>query len=155
MVESDHVRNEALTTIRGIISRATICMMTNNILEWSLQPGSLENQWMDPNGNIWFLGFGNVQESPIAVDGRMELFYSDRSRSRFLSLVGEVRPATFEEGEMVQGFPFLRQQLREVSTPVMLARFSPYEASYWDELTADMVPLDLSKQDSHSTQLPA
>jgi hypothetical protein len=128
--------------------------MTNNILEWSLQPGSLDNQWMDAEGDIWFLGFGNVQGSPAVADGRMELFYSDRSRSRFLSLVGEVRPATFEEGERLNGFPFVRQHLREISTPMILARFSPNEASYWDEMTADMVPLDLAKQDAHSRQLP-
>jgi hypothetical protein len=106
---------------------------------------------MDTNGDIWFLVFRNANEDSIAFDGRMEVFYSDGARSRFLSLVGEVRPASFEEGEQLPGFPFTRRQPSEVSTPFILARFTPYQASYWDAIIGGMVPLALTNKAHHGS----
>jgi hypothetical protein len=139
----ESVRKDALQKIRDHISDASICMITNNILEWSLQPEPLKNQWLDEQGNIWFLCFQPRNESAVLVDGRMEIFYSNRLKSKFLSLVGEITWATFSDVRDVKGFPFAIASTLGSNTPMRLAKFSPDEAFYWDDITKDMVALPL------------
>jgi hypothetical protein len=140
MAVTETVRKEALQKIREHISDANICMTTYSILEWSLQTEALSNQWLDDQGNIWFLCLQQKPENNSS-DGRMEVFYSNRRKSRFLSLVGEIRWVTFEDTEDQEGFPFARLAQATVNTPLKLAKFFPLEAYCWDEVINDMVPL--------------
>ncbi len=137
------VRKDAVKTIRDHISDANICMITNNILEWSLQPESLNNQWLDEDGNIWFLYFDPQNANSVLIDGRMEVFYSNRLKSRFLSLAGEISWAVLHDGAETEQFPFAEIGHADISTPMKLARFCPTEAYYWDEIVKEMVPLTL------------
>ena len=140
----ESVRNEALQKIRELISDANICMITNNILEWSLQPESLNNQRLDEYGNIWFMYFNPSNEESVLIDGRMEIFYSNRLKSKFLSLVGEISWAPLSEIEDLAKFPVAEyRKSKGVDTPIRLARFVPIEAYYWDDVVKDMIPLIL------------
>jgi hypothetical protein len=139
MEVKDSVRKDALQKIREHIAVANICMTTNNILEWALQPESLSNQWLDDDGNIWFLYSSQSRPSELS-DGRMEVFYSNRSKSRFLSLVGEIKFESFDDVANIN--EFLNEDRGQDPT-LRVARFTPFEAYYWDEIMTDMVPLVL------------
>lgn len=151
MVAKESVRSEALQKIRELISDANICMITNNILEWSLQPESLNNQWLDDFGNVWFMYFNPPNEESVLIDGRMEIFYSNRLKSKFLSLVGEISWAPLSEVEDLDRIPFRKFNGPDgVDTPIRLARFTPQEAFSWDDMIKDMVPLALFDEERNS-----
>jgi hypothetical protein len=141
MVGTDKVRNEALQIITTHISEASICLMTNNILDWPLQSESLNNQWLDGSGNIWFLSFRHDNSS--SLNGKMEVFYSNRSKARFLSLVGVAEEASWSDVMNIAEFPFQRHANHDLQTPAGLVRFFPQEAYFWDDAVKDMVPLML------------
>jgi hypothetical protein len=143
MEATDSVRKDALRKIREHIAVATICLTTNNILEWSLRPESLSNQWLDEDGNIWFLYSSQSRPNEIH-DGRMEVFYSNRMKSRFLSMVGEIRFESFDGIEVNEFF----DEIRTNDSSLRVARFTPLEAYYWDEIIMDMVPLTLYSEAS-------
>jgi hypothetical protein len=140
MEVTETVRKDALQKIKEHISDANICMTTHNILEWSLKSESLNNQWLDEQGNIWFVCFQQIAENN-SIDGRMEVFYSNRSKSRFLSLVGRLQWASVEDLEDQPGFPSAR--FAHVDGAYKLMKFFPLEAYCWDEVINDMVPLPL------------
>jgi hypothetical protein len=143
MEVKETVRKEALELIKGHIKEANICMTTNNILDWPLQRESLNNQWLDPDGNIWILSFPHKGDQAVYVNGKMEIFYSNRVKSTFLSLVGTAHWGSFAEAERFDGFPFSRAKEVHIDTPIRLIKFVPTEAYYWDDLTKDMTPIVL------------
>jgi hypothetical protein len=140
MEEKAVVRREALEIIREHIQHANICLMTNNILDWPLQPEPLGNQWADNDGNIWFMSFSATSDRRV-LNGTMEVFYSNRTRGRFLSIVGRANSASWAEVEDVEGFPFKSGFTETAETPITLLKFFPEEAFFWDNEINDMVPL--------------
>jgi hypothetical protein len=142
MKVKENVRNdEALQIIKNHIAGANICMMTNNILDWSLKEESLKNQWLDETGNIWFLYFNNNNAPyPLDLDSKMEVFYSNRVKSQFLSLIGQATWVSWSETENLKNFPFSKTGT-SIETPFRLIRFSTQEAFYWDDIVKEMVPL--------------
>jgi hypothetical protein len=132
---------EALQIIQNHISGANICLMTNNILDWSLKEESLKNQWLDETGKIWFLYCNNNNAPyPLDLDRKMEVFYSNRVKSQFLSLIGQATWVSWSETENLKNFPFTKTGT-SIETPFRLIRFSTQEAFYWDDLVNEMVPL--------------
>jgi len=134
---------EALLKMKAIIECAEICLITNNILEWPLRNESLRNQWIDNNGNIWFL-FLASQTLPKYTNGNMEVFYSNKSRSQFLSLVGIASLSGMEDLPDPSRLLYRGIDMNSVvDVPLQVVKFSPEEASIWDNGTKDMVPFEL------------
>lgn len=140
MEATDVVKEEAIQKIRDHINTASICMVSNNVLEWTLSSESLQNQYLDSLGNVWFLCRRDDPNS--TVGGRMEVFYSNRLKGSFLSLVGDVDPFSWEDARSVDGLPFNEKDTGDHASSY-LAKFVPTEAFYWDEKTGDMTPLPL------------
>jgi hypothetical protein len=116
-------------------------------LEWPLHNESLNNQWIDNQGNVWFLSFKKDASELTYTNGNMEVFYSNSIKGEFLSLVGVAKYASASDIED-PACPFIKlHQLNNIETPVRLVKFVPQEAYYWDDVVKDMVPLLLFDMD--------
>ena len=146
MEKSRNVRKDALQKIRDHISVANICLLTNNILDWPLQSESLKNQWLAEDGCIWFLGFKPDSNAHRFLHDRMEVFYSNRVDSKFLSLIGTAVEVRFSDVNEIDGFPFRKNSDSNVSTPYTLVKFFPEEAFQWDDVVNEMVELPLFEE---------
>lgn len=126
--------------IKYLIQNATICMVTNNIHDWPLQVNALQNQFMDEDGNIWFLVFDSGEEAQfLEASGSMDVFYSNVKASEFLSLNGEAAVVDEHQILPLNNFPFHKKG--NIETPYRVIRFIPQEAFCWDDQAKDMVPL--------------
>ena len=134
---------ESLLRMKAMIERAEICLITNNILDWPLRNESLRNQWIDNKGNIWFL-FVSSGALPKYTNGNMEVFYSDKTRSQFLSLVGTASISRI--ADLPDQSRLLYQGIdtnKMVDVPLQVVKFSPKEGHCWDDDLKDMVPFPL------------
>ena len=125
------------------VQSATICMVTIDVMQWSLKAETLSRQWMDASGCIWFCFFESESGFDGFVDGHMEVFYSNVSRSKFMSLVGFASEIELHDihDETHPAFP--SSKLMGIHIPFKLVKFIPESAFYWDDKKEDMVSLRL------------
>jgi hypothetical protein len=131
--------------IEDHIQSATICMVTVDIMQWSLKPEDLSRQWVDGEGNVWFTFFDNDVDSKSFTEGHMEVFYSNVTQSKFMSLVGYAVHADHVDrlDETHPAYPAIN--LNSDNLPFRLLKFIPESAYYWDNQKEDMVSLRLRK----------
>jgi hypothetical protein len=139
---------DARKIIDDHIRSATICMITMDILQWSLKPEALSRQWQDDDGNIWFTFFDNESGIQPVADGHMEAFYSNVQTSKFMSLVGFASRAGASEVHATHpAFPALGMPDAEI--PFQLVKFIPDRAFYWDSEKDDMISIRLRDDFQH------
>lgn len=136
-MEAVHMeKREAIKIIRNHVEAATTCMVTVDILNWSLKKEPVENQWIDEVGTIWFSGFSLEDVPPVFVDGNMEVFYSNAQRSQFISIVGLASPATETEQNATRPGNLKHSDLH-------IVKFIPHSACYWDNDAQNMRSVQL------------
>lgn len=138
-------KDSAVDIIQDHIQSATVCLVTFDILKWTMKPASLINQWMDSNGNIWFWFSAMNTVQAVYAGANMEVFYSNGARSKFMSLVGYAfHPNEADcRDQSHPAYTSLRTSVAD--TPVQLVKFVPSHALYWNDSIKDMVPLKLTK----------
>lgn len=119
-------------------------MVSNTMLNWPLSHQSLQNQWFDSDGTIWFLFIKTDISSPVFENGRMEVFYANAEQSLFLSLSGEATVVERDEIPTHQSFPFLKTLENEaLGSTFGVVKFEPVDAYTWDEAVQNMIPIML------------
>ncbi|HYF68326.1 MAG TPA: hypothetical protein VD884_09320 [Ohtaekwangia sp.] len=141
-------QDSAVDIIQHHIQSATVCLVTFDILRWTMKPASLINQWTDSNGNIWFWFSAINAGQAVYAGANMEVFYSNSARSKFMSLVGYAfHPNEVDRND--QSHPaYASLNTSVVDTPFQLVKFIPSHALYWSDSIKDMVPLKLQKVQS-------
>ncbi len=137
-------RSDLVNELERLIASAKICMVSNTMLNWPLSHQSLQNQWFDPSGTIWFLFIKTDIASPVFENGRMEVFYANAERSLFMSLSGEATVVGRDEIPSHHSFPFLRTLENEaLGSTFGVVKFEPVDVYIWDETAQNMVPIML------------
>jgi general stress protein 26 len=131
-----------LDKIKALIGSARICMVTNNIFDWPLTHQSLKNQWLDSQGNIWFIFLKKNVDHILYSNGRMEVFYANAEKSEFLSLNGTARVLTWND--LPEDHQFVEDNLN-AAQEAGVVKFHPDEAYSWDQSTNNMVSLNISR----------
>lgn len=135
-----HIQNlsnqEAVDKLKNLAESADICLFTTalTVLPLSTRPMSVSQ--VDEAGNLWFLSNKSSDKNlHIQSDKRVQLFFSNKSKSEFLSVYGDA--VLFDNN---------RQKAEELWSPIAKAWFpgglddpelsvicvAPKEAYYWD-----------------------
>ena len=145
MGDIKNLRNsEAIEKIKELAMAANICIFVTNLTELPLSARPMATQEVDEEGNIWFLSKNDSDKNlHIAVDNRVQLFYSNGSNYEYLSIYGT--------GEILDD----RAKIEELWTPIVKAWFKegqndpsislikvkPSDAYYWDTKNNKMISL--------------
>lgn len=135
-----HVQNlnnqEAIDKLKALAEDADICLFTTALTIFPLSTRPMSVSQVDEAGNLWFLSNKSSDKNlHIQADKRVQLFFSNKSKSEFLSVYGEA--SLFDNN---------RQKAEELWTPIAKAWFpgglddpelsvicvAPKEAYYWD-----------------------
>ena len=83
-------RQEANTKIKELAENADICLFTTTLTKLPLTTRPMSTRSVDDDGSIWFFSRRDSNKNrEIAIDNRVQLFYSNFSRSEYLSLYGK------------------------------------------------------------------
>ena len=83
-------RQEANAKIKELAENADICLFTTTLTKLPLTTRPMSTRSVDDDGSIWFFSRRDSNKNrEIAIDNRVQLFYSNFSRSEYLSLYGK------------------------------------------------------------------
>jgi general stress protein 26 len=135
---------EAIKKIKDIANDADICLFATNLTQLPIAARPMSTQKVDDEGNLWFLSSkSSSHNDDIKADSRVQLFYSQKSSSEYLSVYGE---ATIS---------FDRELIKELWTPmaktwftdgvddpeISVIKVAPSDAYYWDTKSNKAVSL--------------
>jgi hypothetical protein len=141
---NEHWKDLVNGEIARLIASAKICMVSNTMLNWPLSHQSMQNQWFDQAGIIWFLFIKTDISSTVFENGRMEVFYANARQSMFMSLSGEATVVERDRIPSHQSFPFMRTLENEaLASTLGIVKFEPVDVYTWNDDAQNMVPIML------------
>jgi general stress protein 26 len=126
---------EAIKKIQEIASDADICLFATNLTNLPLSARPMSTQKVDDDGNIWFLSSkSSSQNEDINQDGRVQLFYSDKKSSEYLSVYGDATILFDRKIAEELWSPIVKAWFTEgVDDPdLSIIKVTPSDAYYWD-----------------------
>ncbi len=138
------IDGDAVQKIKQLAMDADIALFATNILTIPTSVRPMSTQGVDEEGNLWFMSrIDSNKNRDIANDNRVQLFYSNKSNSEYLSIYGHAEIVTD------------RNKIEELWTPIAKAWFTegkddpsislikihPVEAYYWDTKENKVVAL--------------
>ena len=84
-------RRDANEKIKELAKKADVCLFTTSLTSLPLTTRPMSTRDVDDDGCIWFFSReGSKKNQEIALDNRVQLFYSNFSSSEYMSLYGKV-----------------------------------------------------------------
>ena len=126
---------EAVKKLQDLVEAANICIFVTNLAQTPLASRPMSTLKVDDEGCLWFFSKENTEkEHEIKNDNRVQLFYSNKNSSEYLSVYGEA--------ELLKD----RDKVDELWSPVAKAWFTegkddptieiikviPKDVYYWD-----------------------
>jgi general stress protein 26 len=137
-------RSEAIEKIKELVKHNNICFFTTNLHELPLQSRPMSTQEVDDNGNLWFLSSRKSNKNvEVDEDPRVQLFFSNKSDSEFLSIYGEA--TVYNNKHTIEEIwsPIAKVWFQEGKDDpdVTAIKVAPTDAYYWDTKDGKMVSL--------------
>jgi len=80
---------DAMKKIKELADAADICLFTTNLTELPLSARPMSRQRIDDDGTLWFFSDKSSHKNlHIQQDNRVQLFFSNRNSSEYLSVYG-------------------------------------------------------------------
>lgn len=135
---------EALQKLRKLVTDANMCHFVTNLSKAPLSTRPMRTLQVDDQGHILFFSKeGSTKNNDIQKDELVQLFYTDKSSSEYLTVFGEAQ--IIKDKNLIE----------ELWTPIAKAWFPdgkddpsitvikvyPVDAYYWDTKNSKMVSL--------------
>jgi len=132
---TDLRQKPVLTKIRELAEDAKLCMFHTRLCGAPFNTRPMTTQAVDEDGTIWFFSAADsTQNLDIARDNRVQLIYSNRSASEFLSLYGTAEILIDKDRAKKLWNVFLTTWFHDGpdDSNLTLLKFTPVEGSYWN-----------------------
>ena len=126
---------EAIEKLQDIAKDADICLFATNLSSLPIAARPMSTQKVDDEGNLWFLSSkSSSQNQDIQADSRVQLFYSQKSSSEYLSVFGDATILFDREIAKELWNPMVKAWFTEgVDDPdLSIIKVVPSDAYYWD-----------------------
>jgi general stress protein 26 len=146
--EASKIKNltneEAIEKFKELVKHESVCLFTTRLSEAPLSTRPMSVQKVCDQGNFWFLSaIDSDKNQQIAIDSRVQLFFSNTSNYEFLTVYGK---ATVSRD---------RQKIDELWTDIAKAWFhegkndprvtvikvTPEDGFYWDTKDGKVVSM--------------
>ena len=136
MSDIKHVRDaEAIEKIKKLAEDADICLFATQLTQIPLVSRPMSTQKVEEDGSIWFFSNADSNKNQqIQSDPRVQLFYSNRNSSEYLSLYGTARIIRDEAKAKELWGPLLKTWFNggPDDPNLTLLQVIPEEGYYWD-----------------------
>ena len=125
----------AIEKIQDIARDADICLFATNLTRLPIAARPMSTQKVDDRGNLWFLSSKSSDHNKdIGNDSRVQLFYSHKGSSEYLSVYGEATILVDPKIAKELWNPIAKTWFVEgVNDPELtIIKVIPSDAYYWD-----------------------
>lgn len=135
---------EANKKIKELAEKADFCLFTTNLTSIPLTTRPMSTREVDEEGCIWFFSRKDSSKNKeIMADNQVQLFYSNKSNSEFLSIYG--RASVIEDKARAKELwsAFAKTWFNDGydDPELTLLKIKPEQARYWDTKDGKMVTL--------------
>ena len=132
----------AIEKVKELSEDAKLCMFCTNLSRQPFNTRPMATQEVEDDGTIWFFSpADSTKNAEISKDNHVQLIYSNRSSSEFLSLYGKADIVRDTNKAKELWNMFLTTWFHEGPDDpnLTLIRFTPTEGHYWDTKNNKMV----------------
>lgn len=135
---------DAVEKIKELVNSADICLFTTDLATVPLTTRPMSTQKVDEDGILYFLSERSSDKNKeIERDGRVQLFYFNKSNNEYLSIYGNAEISTDREKIKELWTPIAKTWFTEgVDDPgISIIKVKTIEAHYWDTKHNKMVAM--------------
>lgn len=133
---------KAIAKLKELVSAADVCMFATALSLRPMPVRPMSTAQVDSDGNLWFLSKeSSNKNAEIKIQSHVQLFYSNKSNSEFLSVYGDASVIKDKEKAAEIWTPIAKTWFTKgVDDPELtLIKVQPEEAYYWDTKHGKMV----------------
>jgi len=145
MSSVNNLANEAgIEKLKGLAKHADICMFVTDLTSIPLTARPMSTADVDDEGNLWFFSkLGSDKNIDITRDNRVQLFYSNKANSEFLSVFGYAE--LWHNSKKIEELwtPMVKAWFTEGKDDpsITIIKVTPADAYYWDSKDNRVVSL--------------
>jgi general stress protein 26 len=140
--KKDLQQQPAIEKIKELAEDAKLCMFCTRLNEIPFNTRPMATQMVEEDGTFWFFSPADSDKNEdILADNRVQLIYSNRSSSEFLSMYGkaEIVRDTAKAKELWNVFLTTWFHEGPDDPNLTLIKFVPEKGHYWDTKNNKMV----------------
>jgi general stress protein 26 len=125
----------AIDKLKELVNAANICIFVTNLGETPLSSRPMSTLQVDDDGCLWFFSKENSEkEHEIKNDNRVQLFYSNKNSSEYLSVYGEAELLRDRDKVDELWSPIAKAWFTEGKDDptIEIIKVTPRDAYYWD-----------------------
>ena len=138
----DLQQQPAIKKVKELAEDAKLCMFCTNLNSFPFNSRPMATQKVEDDGTFWFFsGADSTKNADIQRDNRVQLIYSNRSSSEYLSVYGTAEIIVDAAKAKELWNVFLTTWFHEGPTDpnLTLIKFKPSEGHYWDTKNNKMI----------------
>lgn len=135
---------EAMKKIKELADAADICLFTTKLTELPLSARPMSRQHIDDDGTLWFFSEKDSHKNQhIQEDNRVQLFFSNRNSSEYLSIYGTAEIIKDSAKAKEIWSPLAKTWFNEgpEDPTLTLIKVTPEDGYYWDTKDGKLVTL--------------
>jgi general stress protein 26 len=135
---------EAIAKMKELIEGERTCLFVTRPDQLPLSTRPMGTGEVDEQGAIWFMSRNDTEKiEDLRADKRVQLFYSNKGSSEFLSIYGEASLSTDRNKIEKLWNPIVKAWFKEgkKDPAIILIRVKPLDAYYWDTKGNNMISL--------------
>jgi general stress protein 26 len=136
-------RQDANKKIKKLAEEADICLFTTDLTTLPLRTRPMSTQKVDDEGNLWFFSEKDSDKNTdIAKDERVQLFYSNKMSSEYLSLYGTATIIQDAVKAKELWTAMVKIWFKDPEEPnLTIIKVVPEDGYYWDTKDGKLVSL--------------
>jgi len=137
-------RRDANEKIKELAKKADVCLFTTSLTSLPLTTRPMSTRDVDDDGCIWFFSReGSKKNREIALDNRVQLFYSNFSSSEYMSLYGKVTVIKDQAKAKELWSAIAKTWFNEgyEDPELTLLKVEPEDGYYWDTKDGKVISL--------------
>ncbi len=136
-------KEDAVAKIKELVDDTRICMFTTRLDHLPLQSRPMSTLEVDAEGNLWFFS-DDVSNKNLEIehDSRVQLFYSNPSKTEFMTIFGHAMVSKDRKRIDELWHPMAKAWFTDKDDPALaLIMVMPSDAYYWDTKHNKLVSL--------------
>jgi general stress protein 26 len=137
----DH--SQSAQKIKDMAEAADICFFTTSLTELPISTRPMSTQKVEDDGSLWFFSEkGSDKNEHIEKDNRVQLFYSNKGSSEYLSLYGSASILQDAAKAKEMWSPWVKTWFDGPDDPKLtLIKIVPEQGYYWDTKDGKIVSM--------------
>lgn len=140
----DLSNEDAIAKFKDLVKHTRVCLFATFLTEIPIQVRPMSTQEVDDEGNFWFLSSETSNKNfEIGEDSRVQLFYSNNTKSEYLTVLGHAEVLRDRKTIEEMWNPIAKAWFQEGKNDpdLTVIKVAPADAYYWDTKNSKMVSL--------------